>query len=131
MTFHFQITTPANTLESSKLKTTLKVAKGILHHYSILFPPGPYALLHFHINDAIHQLIPYNTGESLASDNETIEFREFLPILEAPFELQAYTWNLDDTYDHTLYIRLGILPIEVFAPWLLPLESRLTSIVGS
>jgi hypothetical protein len=131
MTFHFSITTPANTTEANKIKTTFRVAKGILHHYDILFPPGPYGLCHIHINDALHQLLPYNTDESFSSDGETISFKEFLPILEPPYELSAYTWNLDDTFPHTVYIRIGILPIEIFAPWLLPLESRIQSVMES
>ena len=47
-----------------------------------------------------------------------------------PYELQAYTWNTDDTYDHLIIIRIGILPVHVAAPWLMSFDERIHSILG-
>jgi hypothetical protein len=130
MFFRFGITTPANTAESAKQKTVLKVAYGVVHHVEIQFPPGPVGLLHLHINDALHQVWPINADEDFASHNINMSFREFIPMFTEPFEFQAYTWNLDDTYEHLVIIRLGILHPRIIAPWMLPFEDKLQYLFG-
>lgn len=131
MMYVFNILTPANTAATAKKETVLKLCYGIVHQVEIQFPPGPAGLLHLHINGALHQIWPYNTGEDFASQNINISFREFIPILIAPYQFVAYTWNEDDTYDHTIIIRLGVLPPRVVAPWLLSYEDQLASALGS
>jgi hypothetical protein len=130
MVYRWSITTPLNTLSTSKQTTLLQVCKGVIHQIDIVFPPGSAGLLHLHINDALHQVWPYNTGQDFSGHNFTIRFREFIPVLHEPYQFTAYTWNDDDTYDHILIIRLGILPIAVIAPWLLTFEERLESALG-
>ena len=130
MFFRFGITTVANTAETAKLKTVLKVAKGIITQIDIQFPSGPQGLLHIHLNDALHQLFPFNTGEDFSSDFVNITFRDHIPFLTEPFEIQAYTWNTDDTYDHAVIIRVGILPVHVAAPWLMPFDERIRALLG-
>ena len=130
MLYKFSITTDANTPVTSKKKTVLKLARGIIHQLDVQFPSGPSGLLHVHINDAIHQIFPYNTDENFASSNVNIRFREFIPLLEEPYQLDAFTWNEDDTYEHLVIIRIGILPAKVIAPWVLSFEERLESIFG-
>jgi hypothetical protein len=130
MIYSFSISTPANTPESAKIDTQLKIAYGIIHSVEIQFPPGPCGLLHIHINDALHQLFPYNASEDFASDNETISFREFIPALIEPYILTAHTWNLDDTYAHLIIIRIGILTPEIIAPWLMTYQERIQAAMG-
>lgn len=131
MIFRFSITTDTTYSESNKKKTVLNVARGIVHHVDVQFPSGPSGLLHLHINDALHQVLPYNTGESFASSNVNISFREFLPMLEPPYQFEAYTWNEDTANDHLVIIRLGILPPHIVAPWLLTFEERIEAILGA
>ena len=130
MIYRFGISTPANTLESAKKETILRVAKGIIHHLDVQFPPGPSGTLHLHIDNNLHQIFPYNTDESFAADNVNISFRDFIPLLIAPFELKAFTWNEDTVNAHVVIIRLGILPSRIIAPWLQSLTERLTSVFG-
>lgn len=108
MIYSFEITTPANTPLSNMKKTVMKLAKGTTYRIEILFPPGPCGLLHVQISDALHQVWPTNAGEFFTTDDETISFNDELVIGEPPYELQAYTYNEDDTYDHTLWIRIGL-----------------------
>lgn len=109
MIYSWSISTPANTAEADKQKTILPLGSGVIHQLDILFPPGPAGLLHLQINDAIHQVWPTNPEESFAADGDMITFREYHELLEEPYELQAWTWNEDDTYDHTVLIRIGLL----------------------
>jgi hypothetical protein len=113
MIYVFDITTPANTAKTNKKKTVMELERGTTYRISILFPPGPSGLLHLFITDALHHVWPTNPEADFATDGETINFEDEYPILEQPYELYAYTWNLDDTYEHTLRIRIGIKSAEL------------------
>ncbi len=110
MIYNFDITTPANTPATAKKETTLKLARGVIHQIDIVFPPGPAALLHVTINDALHQRWPTNSDKDFASDDDAISFREFLELKEEPFLLTAWTWNESTDYAHSVLIRIGLLP---------------------
>ena len=130
MIYRFGISTPANTSEAVKKRTTLILAKGIIHHLDVQFPPGPSGTLHLHIDNNLHQIFPYNTDEAFSADNVNISFRDFIPLLEAPYELNAFTWNTDTANAHLVIVRIGILPSRIIAPWLQSLTERLTSVFG-
>lgn len=112
MIYVFKIKTPANTAEADKQKTDLVLERGVTYRININFPPGPSELLHLQITDALHHVWPTNPDGSFASDSERINFEDEYPLLEPPYELYAYTWNLDDTYEHGVTIRIGIKPRE-------------------
>lgn len=130
MIYSFSISTPANTAATAKKRTVLPLRRGIIHQIDVLFPPGPAGLLHLGINRAETQFFPYNADGDFSSDNDSFSFREHIPLLAAPYQLEAYTYNLDTVYDHLVIIRLGILPPEVVAPWLLPFTDRLRQLLG-
>lgn len=56
---------------------------------------------------------PTNPQGSFNTDGYTIGFNEHLKFTHEPYILTLSGWNLDDTYDHTLEVRIGILPQEV------------------
>lgn len=109
MIYHFTISTPANTQEADKNKTVLKLERGIIHQIDIIIPPGHAALANLAINRAIHQVWPSNNQNYFKGDDTTISMKEHYPILKEPYQLEAYTWNIDDTYSHSFYIRIGLL----------------------
>ncbi len=92
----------------NKLKTVLPLERGLTYKLDIVFPPGPAHLLHVQIRDAIHPVWPTNADADFAGDNATIIFEDEYPLLEPPYQLEAWTWNLDDTYPHRVIIRIGI-----------------------
>lgn len=101
------------------------VAPGVIHLLEIQFPPGPQAYLHLTINHGLSQLWPSNPEEDFASDSVTIRTREFYELPSKETELKFHTWNLDDTYEHSVIIRIGILPKAVIAPYLLTWRDKL------
>lgn len=109
MIYRFGITTPANTAEANKQKTLLKLCQGVIHQIDITFPAGPAGLLKMHINRGLYQVWPNTASQVFAADDTTISFREHFELNNSPFELEAWTWNLDDTYEHDIIIRIGIL----------------------
>jgi len=114
--YKFQFTIPKNTPETAKIEKTMRICPGIIHRIEIMFPPGCAALAHVEIYHHTVQMWPSNPETDFASDGETIAFREFYLIDEIPAELIAKMWNEDDTYDHTITIRIGVLPEEAVAP---------------
>jgi len=110
MIYRFGITTPANTTEDNKQKTVLLLAKGVIHQLDIDFPPGPSGLAHIEINRALHQVWPTNPAQNFAGDNVHISFHEHFELKDEPLQLEAYTWNEDTAHEHTITIRIGLLP---------------------
>lgn len=100
------ITTPANTLQDSPKKTIYRVTEGILYHLVVIFPPGPAGLLYLQIFDGPYQVFPTTLGESFRGDNLHLDMDVLYEKGDYPFELEARTWNLDDTYEHecTVYM---------------------------
>jgi len=110
MIYSFAVSTPANTAEADRQKTDVKLCQGVIHQIDIVFPTGLAGLLYVAINHGLYQVWPSNPGEYFHTDGETISFREHWELLYPPFYTSIYTYNLDDTYPHSVIIRLGILP---------------------
>jgi hypothetical protein len=106
----FPITTPANTLESAKQKTTLKLTSGRITQVQVQFPSGHIGLTHISLNVGLYQLYPANPEAQFSSSGETICFVEDITLASPPYEMEAYTWNEDDTYEHTITVRIHIEP---------------------
>jgi hypothetical protein len=115
MIYTLDITTPKNTPASSPQKTILRVTNGLVYKIEIDFPPGPSGLLYVSIYDGLYQVWPSTTGAWFHGDAVVISFDDTYAKTSAPFEFTVLTYNLDDTYDHTIQIRLGMVSKEIFA----------------
>ncbi len=105
------ITTPANTLETDPLQTTIKLTRGRLTGGAIYFPPGPAGKLHFIARLGIHQIIPFNTGQNIRLDDAVFPLSLGIDLLEPPYELDCVTWNDSTLYAHVLTIVLHLEPM--------------------
>jgi hypothetical protein len=108
MFYNFPLTIPANTDKGDDVEIICPITYGIIKKFDILFPDGcaGFAKIRIHHNNT--QILPTNDGEYFASNNEAITSNEEILITERPFELKFSGYNLDDTYDHTIYLRLYI-----------------------
>jgi len=119
MIYSFAIETAITYSATNKLKTDLKLTAGIVHQIDIVFPTGCAGFLYVAINHGLHQVWPTNPNESFHTDGETISFKEFYELVGTENEMFVYTYNLDDTYAHSVIIRLGILKqSEIQGLWL-------------
>lgn len=109
MIYAFHIATPANTTEADPLKTQLQLCQGVIHQVDIVFPPGCAGLAHLKILKGVHQAFPTLPATHFAGDDDILSYREHLELSHEPYILDAITWNEDDTYSHTITVRLGIL----------------------
>lgn len=116
MNFRYGVTIPLNTLEAVPHVEVLKVSKGILHDINVVIPRGCMAMVDFRLFYHEHQIYPTNPDEGYKSEGEVIRMRDHLEILTAPYELVAKGWSPDTTYNHTILVRLGILPESLLIP---------------
>lgn len=123
MIYTANITTPANTARSLLLKTTIDVTKGLVYKVEFYFPPGSAGLMGLAVFDGLFQVWPSTVGEFFVSDDETISFDDMFLMESEPFEFQCYTYNTDDTHDHFVSVRIGLVLKEVFQARYLPQKS--------
>jgi len=91
-------------------KTVLHMEKGIITRCEIVFPTGCCGLVYVHINDGLHQVFPKNPDYQLSGNGGIIVSTDEYPIKEPPLELQFYGWNTDEIYNHTVTIRIQLVP---------------------
>ena len=108
MFYVFPVTTPANIPEASKQKTILPLAQGKITQVQVHFPSGHIGLTHIGVNRGLHQFLPTNAEAMFSSSGETITIAEDFPLDTAPYQLEAYTWNEDATYPHTITVRVQL-----------------------
>ncbi len=110
-----------NKMAYGKVKrTVLNVTKGLVYKVDFYFPPGPSGLLGVAVFDGSFQVWPSSVGEWFTSDNETIRFDDMYLKESAPYQFDIYTYNNDETFDHSLSVRVGLVSKEVFLARFLP-----------
>jgi len=120
MIYTANITTPANTAATSLKHTVLHVTKGLVYKVEFYFPSGSAGLMGVAVFDGGFQLWPSTVGEFFCSDDETIDFDDMYLKEAAPYQLDLYSYNDDDTYDHVVAVRVGLVSREVFLARFLP-----------
>jgi len=118
--FTKSLTIPANTPENHPANTKIDVCYGLVYRVEIQFPAGCAGLVGFALFDGLHQVYPSSPGEWFITDNFTIAFDDRYLKLTEPFVFDLFGYNLDDTYPHTVYLRLGIVDKEEFMSYYMP-----------
>ena len=123
MIYTANITTAAGTLQAAPKRTTLQVTKGLVYRVEFYYPPGSLGLMGVAVLDGLYQCWPSNPAEFFISDNETIGFDDLLIKEAAPFEFTVLTYNEDDTFDHFVAVRVGLVSKEVYLARFMPTKS--------
>jgi len=101
-------------------KTTLKIGSCLIYKIEVEFPTGPCGLLYTRAYDGLHSLWPSSEGVWYHSDGVTIAFDDLYLKMQPPFQIDIYTYNLDEVYDHWCQWRIGMVSQEVFIARFLP-----------
>uniref|UniRef100_A0A6M3M801 Uncharacterized protein n=1 Tax=viral metagenome TaxID=1070528 RepID=A0A6M3M801_9ZZZZ len=109
MFYEFAITVPANTTQASPKKQELELTHGIIQRIDVQFPIGTLALAHCRLEHHSFGHLPTNPTGSFATDGFIIPVDEYLEFFSAPYKIKAICWNDDDTYAHTVTIRISIM----------------------
>ena len=109
MFYEFAILVPKSRGESNPVEEDLKLTHGIIHRIEVQFPIGTLALTHCRLEHHTFGELPTNPSGSFATDGYTIPIDEYLEFFSEPYIIRATCWNDDDTYPHTVTIRIGIM----------------------
>jgi len=101
----------------------LYVTKGLVYKIELDFPPGSAGLLGVAVYDGGFQVWPSTLGEWFTGDGILISFDDVYLKETEPYVFDIYTYNEDDTYDHSVTVRLGLVSKEIFMARFLPTVS--------
>lgn len=108
MDYAYAVKTTANKAKADAIITDLKLTAGTIKQVWMVHPEGCHGLAYAAIFLGGHQLYPHNPDEAYHGNDVPMIFEDNVE-LESPAILKLKTWNLDDTYDHTLYLRITVL----------------------
>jgi hypothetical protein len=116
MRYTASVAIAANTLEADPHEETLELCYGNIKRVRLLFPAGHRGLTHLQVFYQTRQIFPSSPGESFVGDNTAIDFPEDWPVYEPPFAVTLRGWNLCETYEHTIYVEMTVLPPVILVP---------------
>lgn len=116
MFYDYSFEIPANTTEARPERQDISLTHGIINRVEVGFPGGCVGMVHLIIRHGLHQLWPTNPDGSFNANRYNIPFSEYYPLLTEPYILNLYGWSPGTAHNHTLEIRIGILPEEVLMP---------------
>lgn len=120
MIYSHKITIAASKPASDPQHDVLKVTKGFVYKVEVHFPPGCAGLAHIAIFDGGFQCWPSTTGDSFNTDGYCISFDDSYLKLVAPYQFDIYGYNEDDTWPHTIQVRIGMVSSDLFIARFLP-----------
>ena len=112
MYYAWNFTLTANRAEATKTRQELYLEKGTVTQVEVIFPVGCANLVYVHINNALHQVWPKDPQYKFVGDGSHIVCSDEYEIKEEPYTLQFYGWNTDEIYDHTITVRIQIVPAK-------------------
>jgi len=124
MIYTANITTDKDTAQTDLKKTVINVTKGLVYKVEFYFPSGSAGLMGVAVFDGLFQVWPSNVGEFFVGEDQEIDFDDLYLKEAAPYELQCYTYNTDDTYEHFVSVRIGLVSKEAFMMRFLPQKSQ-------
>ena len=115
--FHkWGVTIPKGRTKAQPYEQELTLTKGIIHRVEIGFPAGCRGYVYFVLDHREHQLLPTNPDEAFNGEGYTIVIKEHFPLTAEPYTLIARGWAPDAVWNHTITVRIGILPEWVLVP---------------
>lgn len=112
--FHY-LAIPKNTAQDSYTSYTLILPIGRINNIWLEYPKGCAGLAGIQVWRGARQIFPLPEGVWLRSDGYTFRFPFTHLIDSEPYEVEMRGYNLDDTYQHTIWIGLEMsgLPSEL------------------
>jgi len=120
MIYTIDFTIPKNTPENSPHHDRLIVTRGLVYRVEFQFPAGCAGLVGILVSDGGFQVWPSTLGNWFITDNFVIAFDDMYLKYSDPFQFDFWGYNLDDTYEHTVYGRIGLSDKEIFQARYLP-----------
>jgi len=125
--FAWDITITADTKAASPKTEILKLSKGVITKIEIKFARGCHGLVKVRLFHQESQLVPLSRGEWITGDDEAVSFPEFFELWTTPYQLKFRGCSPDTTYEHTVTVRVSVLPKTVAS--MIPVIELLTRLL--
>ena len=112
MFYAWNFTLPADKDEAGKTTQVLRLGKVTITMCEVVFPVGCANLVFVHLNKVLHQVYPKNPDYKFVGDGVTITCTDEYEMREEPHTLQFHGWNTDEIYDHTITVRIQLVPAK-------------------
>lgn len=106
----FAVTTPAGTLATAPLVTSLAMPARLVRALRIRVPPGPAGQLGLALVSGGQWMIPENRDTYLVMDNESVEWPLDGQLETGAWQLRSYNTG---RWDHTVYLTFLLDPLPV------------------
>ena len=124
MIFAENITTPKDTAETSVKRTDLVVTKGLVYKVEFYFPSGSSGLMGVAVFDGLYQIWPSTVGKFFVGEDMLISYDDMYLKESPPYSFQIYTYNTDETYSHSVSVRIGLVSSDVFLARFMPTKGH-------
>jgi hypothetical protein len=111
--YEWAIAVPKETTEAAPVTQVMQLTEGVITGIEVQFPKGCAGLTHCRIRQGGTQKWPTPPSDSFTSDGHAVVIDENYELSAGLYELVAVCWNDDDTYQHTIYVRVGVLRGQV------------------
>ena len=90
----------------------IEVQGHYITYVSLRFPPGSMGLLKVGIFYGIKKIFPSDEDQWFQGDDEVIAWQEWYELPESPCKLRIVAINDDDTYEHSVLVRIATISYE-------------------
>ncbi len=113
MRYEFSLAVPPQTSEREPVRQECAITHGVISQVRIMYAPEGNGVLHSRVLRGGFQLYPLSPEATILVANPPLEWDEHEEIYDAPFSLILEGWNDDDTFAHTVYLSITLLPQDV------------------
>lgn len=110
--FKLSYKVPANTSPQVATHKKLSIAKGRIIGWIVFTPEESADLLKLNIQYHGLQLFPFTGSEWWYGNTNAFLIPEDFSVLDSPYVLDIYAFNLDDTFDHEYIVCAVIDPVK-------------------
>jgi hypothetical protein len=111
--YSFAETVPKDTQFKDAISKTLKLCPGVWTDAIIRFHAGAMSLARFQVLDGLLNVIPGREDEYYSGEDATEQIPVWHELTKEPFELTWKLWNVDDTNEHEILLKVVVLPQEI------------------
>ena len=117
MYYDFAITIPAGRGLDNPVEEVLELTHGIIHRVEVRFRSGTDFRVACRLFRHEHQVYPTNLDSDFRDDGRAIVFDDHYKLATRPYNLIVKAYAPTASYDHTIYVRIGVLPAEILQPF--------------
>lgn len=116
MLFKIKRVVPKNTLRTALDFQKLSIAKGTIIEWLVHMPEECADLMQFRVEYHNMQILPFSGSTWMYGIFEPTVFKENILIIDGPYALDIYAFNLDTRHGHEYNIHCNIEPAKLYEP---------------